>query len=351
MWSCLYNNADVYLNDRDTAGDRLKTDDPGVQCRRSSHSIACLDNSNTLVVFGGEHRPREPVKNDTLLFDRNRGVWNTVVSSSVDCPTERLGHVAVGLGSSTMLLHGGRSQVDESSTLGDLYSFDLGTGSWSVVRPKGSSSAVPAARNFHAACGVGDSIMYIFGGCAADGRQADLWRFDVRTGAWEELARHPTMRGRGGAGLAATRDGKQLFVIGGFTGQENGEVYRFDVAQNTWEDLHVAQPDDASVKFTPRSVFGVGCSRENHILVFGGEVDPSDLGHAGAGMFDNTLFSLDTRSGCRSWNVVSQDTKNTPCPRGWAASCASEDGMVLHGGIDVDNNRLGDLYAFDYNVV
>ena len=346
MWKCLYND-DVQLD----TDNQLKTDNGRVQFRRSSHSIACLDNSNALVVFGGEHRPREPVKNDTLIFDRNRGVWNTIASSSADCPTERLGHVAVGLGSSTMLLHGGRSQVDESSTLGDLYSFDLNTGTWSVVRPKGSS-AVPQARNFHAACGVGDSSMYIFGGCAADGRLADLWRFDVRTGAWEELARHPTMLGRGGAGLVATCDGKQLFVIGGFTGQENGEVYRYDVAQNTWEEIQVAQPDGGSgnaIKFTPRSVFGVGCSRDDHILVFGGEVDPSDQGHAGAGMFDDTLFSLDTRSGCRKWDVVSQD--NSPCPRGWASSCSSENGLVLHGGIDVNNNRLGDLYVFDYNVV
>jgi len=318
---------------------------------RSSHSIA--DVGESLVVFGGEHAPREPVTNDTYVYGRLNGAW-TKIDADIKAPFQRLAHAAVGVSSNTMLLHGGRSHVSESSALDDLYSFDLMTGTWSALKSKGD--ACPSPRNFHSAVATGGNSFYIFGGCGNEGRLADLWRYDVRSGAWEELA-HSGMLGRGGAGFAATSE-TELYVIGGFTGKEIGQVYRFDVKQNTWEELQIEQPNNTKFRFTPRSVFArashgslsvagscaQSCSHNGHIIVFGGEVDPSDMGHAGAGLFDNTCFCLDTK--LKSWHVI-EDIQHQPCPRGWAASCQCEEGLIIHGGIDVHNARLDDLYMLD----
>jgi len=319
-----------------------------VPISRSSHTIACVNNNETCVVFGGEHVPREPVKNDTYLYDMSTGVWKKIVSSTA--PSERLGHVAISTSSTTMFLHGGRSQVNESSTLGDLYSFDVPTGSWHVKQPTGK---VPASRNYHASCTTGNDTLYIFGGCGNDGRLADLWRYDVRSGMWDELC-PSTMAGRGGAGLVAVSD-TELYVVGGFTGAESGDIYRFDIAKNQWEALEIKQPPEDKAhgrSFTPRSVFGKAthaspscCAHSGHVIIFGGEVDPSDQGHAGAGLFDNTTFCLDTKA--RAWDVLTGDTAAGPSPRGWAASCGCDQGILVHGGIDATNTRLDDFFILD----
>ena len=320
-----------------------------VPISRSSHTIACVNNNETCVVFGGENVPREPVKNDTHLFDLPTGVWTRVASSTA--PSARLGHIAVSTSPTRMFLHGGRSQVNESSTLGDMYSFDVPTGSWHLEQPIGKA---PASRNYHASCTTGNNTLYIFGGCGNDGRLADLWRYDVRSGTWDELP-HSTMAGRGGAGLVAVND-TELYVVGGFTGAESGDVYRFDIAQNQWEALEIKQPPEDNAhgrSFTPRSVFGKAthapqscCAHSGNIIIFGGEVDPSDQGHAGAGLFDNTTFCLDTKE--RAWNVlINDDTATGPSPRGWAASCGCDQGILVHGGIDTTNTRLGDFFILD----
>ena len=320
---------------------------------RSSHTMTHLD-QGICVVFGGEHMPREPVKNDTYVYNRSTRVWKRIDGESQLAPSERLGHVAASIGTvpTSMLLHGGRSHVNESSTLGDLYSFDLASGTWSLLNPTGK---VPAARNFHASTSIGDCF-YIFGGCSHEGRLSDLWRYDVRAGMWEEMAQHSTMLGRGGAGLVAVNE-KQIYVLGGFTGKENGEIYRFDTSKNEWEQLDVQQTEKAL--FTPRSVFATAahtikgpssrcCSHSDHIIVFGGEVDPSDLGHAGAGLFDNSTLCLDTQE--NSWHTIpgsATSSSPAPCARGWAASSRCEEGLLVHGGIDVTNTRLNDFYIFD----
>ena len=323
---------------------------------RSSHSIAPLgERGNNLVVFGGEHAPRVPVGNSTYVYDMGSSVWKRIEACS-ESPSDRLAHAAASISSSLMLLHGGRSQVEESSALDDLYSFDINSAVWSRLKPKGP---VPEPRNFHSAATTSDGTFYIFGGCGVNGRLADLWRYDIRENSWEALPGYDSMLGRGGAGFV--EHGQELWVIGGFTGKESNEVFRFDLRNNTWETVHTTQPEDSNLKFTARSVFGKSChsagksgaqqccSHADHIIVFGGEIDPSDLGHAGAGQFDDTCFCLNTST--RSWHVLdiknNKDAGKAPGPRGWAASCAVPEGLVVHGGIDISNTRLGDMYMLD----
>ena len=118
--------------------------------------------------------------------------------------------------------------------------------------------------------------------------------------------------------LVASADGKQLFLLGGFNGVELQDCHVFDTTSNTWAccgskaaagattaatagDNATAQPGSgdsssgSSSMALPfgRSVFGAaihgssaaaggcGCGHVNHVVTFGGEVSPSDKGHAG----------------------------------------------------------------------
>ena len=98
------------------------------------------------------------------------------------------------------------------------------------------------------------------------------------------------MTGRGGACFAANPEGTELWVIAGFSGQENNDIHRFDIASKTWHT-----DSKWSEGFRPRSVAG-HCTFDDKILIFGGEVDPSGLGHDGAGSFacDTVLWDCKT---------------------------------------------------------
>jgi N-acetylneuraminic acid mutarotase len=338
---------------------------------RSSHSISCIDNATQLLLWGGENEPRKPVTTDPSLYNIASGSWSTITAPGG--PSLRVAHAAAAV-NNKVYFHGGRTEIGEESTLGDFYSFDSATATWTEIFSQKDCSTssptnkMPMARNYHSACSVGTNI-YIFGGCGGtlpEGgtrRLADLWRYDTVAGTWEELPSPEGCLGRGGPGFVAL-DGS-LWVIGGFTGKESSDIHRFDLTTNTWENNISISPssnDPNQAAFTARSVFGrgghssdcsvSGCGHAGHLLVFGGEIDPSDLGHAGAGQFSNTTYCLDPKT--RTWHFVTTSSDNNeeyPGPRGWGASTELPGrGVVLSGGMDDRNQRLNDLYLLDYHI-
>ncbi len=158
------------------------------------------------------------------------------------------------------------------------------------------------------------------------------------------------MQPRGGAGLIA--HGDKLFVIGGFSGKEQGDVHIFDMTKQEWSEV-----TDGPL-LPARSVFACGIlpqsNDENNqkassswIVVFGGEVDPSDLGHEGAGDYADEVFGLDPSEPQLGWHKLSL-RGTAPTPRAWLASTSFASGMALHGGNAPDNSRLADMYILGY---
>jgi len=154
---------------------------------------------------------------------------------------------------------------------------------------------------------------------------------------------------RGGAGLVAHND--KLFVIGGFSGKEQGDVYMFDLTKDTWSDITGGSPLPA------RSVFAYGVLPQGKvegdlqsgcdwIIVFGGEVDPSDLGHEGAGDYADEVFGLDPCKTQLGWQKLTIKG-SAPSPRAWLASTSFASGVAMHGGNAPNNSRLDDLYVLD----
>ena len=102
-------------------------------------------------------------------------------------------------------------------------------------------------------------------------------------------------------------------MVYGFGGEELDDVHCYDPATGQWSAV-----ETTGDKPSPRSVFcatGIG----GHVVVFGGEVDPSDLGHLGAGKFSAEAFALDTEIG--AWTRLDDATgaEHHPGPRGCGA--------------------------------
>ncbi len=173
----------------------------------------------------------------------------------------------------------------------------------------------------------------------------DLSCYETGSNAWRTLPVHPPIAGRGGAGLVATP--AALYVIGGFAGAETNDMHRFDLSSETWTSL-AADP-----VFSPRSVL-VTCSFGNKLVAFGGEVQPSDKGHSGAGAFTNETWICETRPKSSDgdvtvqWAEVPSVDHVTPAPRGWlSAGVVGRNKMVLFGGNAADNSRLDDLWLME----
>lgn len=243
----------------------------------------------------------------------------------------------------------------------------------------------PPPRSFHSMGAAGNQL-FVFGGCGASGRRNDLWAFDTATATWTELSADGDAAApcpRGGPVLVAVPPareddgGLRLCVLGGFNGAELADCWVFDVTRHCWnattpeDDNGGAAPDAARMPLA-RSVFGAAvhgahsgwsCGHEGHVVVFGGEVAPSDKGHAGAGNFTAALSCLGLAAdGARGgWHELHGGSSccaaqsGVATPRGWFAATAvpalSGGVLAVHGGLGADNQRLNDLWLLTCGTV
>lgn len=300
---------------------------------RSSHAITIV--GQKAYAFGGELKPRVPVDSNLYVFDLNDLTWS-VVNATGDIPPPRVGVTMASIGE-TIYVFGGRDSTHKE--LNELYSFNTCTNKWTILS---SGDTGPAHRSYHSIT-ADDRRVYIFGGCGNAGRLNDLWAYDVVDQVWLKFpVPGENCKGRGGPGLAVSQG--KIWVVYGFSGVELDDVHFFDPNNEKW-----VQVETSGEKPTARSVFStVGIGK--FIFIYGGEVDPSDLGHLGAGKFSGELFVLDTDS--LVWKLLEDGSNSAdhPGPRGWCAFAAGQrdgkEGLLVYGGNSNSNDRLGDIFFF-----
>ncbi|XP_012081532.2 nitrile-specifier protein 5-like [Jatropha curcas] len=311
---------------------------------RSSHAITLV--GHKAYAFGGEFAPRVPVDNDLHVFDLDNQTWSTLQVTG-DIPPPRVGVTMAAVGK-TINVFGGRDS--EHKELNELYSFDTDTNKWTLLS---SGDTGPPHRSYHSTTSD-DRHVYIFGGCGVAGRLNDLWAYAYNV-VEQKWIKYPTpgenCKGRGGPGLAVA--GGKIWVVYGFAGMETDDVHSFDPTLGKWEQVQIR-----GEKPTARSVFStVGIGK--YIVIYGGEVDPSDLGHMGAGKFTSEAWALDTEileawaldTEILEWKKVDDGrSKNHPGPRGWCAFSSGrlngENGLFVYGGNSPSNDRLDDIFFF-----
>lgn len=300
---------------------------------RSSHAITVV--GQKAYSFGGEFSPRVPVDNYLYVFDLNTLTWS-IAEASGEVPPPRVGVTMTSVGNN-IYVFGGRDSTHKE--LNEFYSFDTLTNTWSLVS---SGDIGPPHRSYHSATSD-DRKMYIFGGCGVAGRLNDLWAYDTVDKNW---IKYPVpgenCKPRGGPGLAAVRG--KIWVVYGFSGVEQDDVHSFDLVKQEWAEAETG--GDKPLARSVCSTIGI----DKYIFVYGGEVDPSDLGHLGAGMFSGELYVLDTEMlTWKKWDDVEKSGAH-PGPRGWCAFAPGERdgevGLLVYGGNSPTNDRLDDMFFF-----
>eukprot|EP00877_Chromochloris_zofingiensis_P006588 jgi/Chrzof1/2182/Cz11g05080.t1 len=306
---------------------------------RSSHALTSV--GGLIYLFGGEVQPRIPVPNDVHSYDISEGVWTKLLTTG-EAPSPRIACTAAAVGTH-LYIYGGRTGVDMGEGADDhLWVLDTTTSHWSKV--EAVSGSLPSPRSYHAMMAVGTNL-YVFGGCGEQGRLNDLHTFDTLSKAWKQLPNNDCLLPRGGATLATSADGSRIFVLGGFSGRELNDCHSFNTLKDSWECPLCCSTDSG---LPARSVSGAAihtcssCDHGGHIIMFGGEVDPSDKGHAGAGHFSSETFCLDVDK--RKWHKLDDSGSDAPTARGWFASTNVGGNLVVHGGINEANERLADMY-------
>lgn len=325
----------------------------GAPCERSSHGLSLVN--KRLILYGGEQVARTPISSEQALWSAHQddnGVWSWLNIQTEVHPPPRVAH-AQAVYKDSVYIFGGRAGIQmEEAAMNDLWKLDCSGGqgaeSWSRITPSQDGDTPPEPRSFHKMLCIGSSL-YVFGGCGASGRLADLSRYDILTNTWKTL---PTsaLRGRGGANFIPLQSSSMLGVIAGFCGEESKDGHLFEIAEEKWQADVMA---DELEGLRPRSVCisssfpSVGVS-----LLFGGEVDPSDRGHEGAGGFESDIVLLDEKTARYSETLKSNNDENWPEPRGWSDGDYYDTGegsgeLFFFGGLtgdDVQPKRLDDLW-------
>ena len=334
----------------------------GKPCARSSHGVSLVQNGTRLIVYGGEHVARTPLASEEAGWAADSGTssfsWRRL--NCQQSPPDRIAH-AQAVYQNNVYIFGGRAGITmNEQAMNDLWKLDCsgppGTETWSqVAYETGSGDKPPEPRSFHRMICIGSSL-YVFGGCgAAHGRLADLHRFDLETRTWHELPLSQ-LRGRGGPNFVSLGSGTSLGVVAGFSGEETADGQIFDLAAEKWREALLTTSGPLK-GFRPRSVCvaesfpSLGC-----VIIFGGEVDPSDRGHEGAGGFENDVLVLDEATGALKLQIKASSTTPWPEQRGWSSSASIENKesktgqFFVFGGLsgdDANPRRLDDLWKLD----
>eukprot|EP00522_Entomoneis_paludosa_P018236 CAMPEP_0172449460 /NCGR_PEP_ID=MMETSP1065-20121228/8170_1 /TAXON_ID=265537 /ORGANISM="Amphiprora paludosa, Strain CCMP125" /LENGTH=365 /DNA_ID=CAMNT_0013201143 /DNA_START=147 /DNA_END=1244 /DNA_ORIENTATION=- len=322
---------------------------------RSSHGVSFLEQSQQIFIYGGEHVARTPlVEGDAnksiygWLADLSQKKWIALTAEAV-VPPPRIAQ-AQAVAGDNVYIFGGRAGITMSEqAMNDIWVWNATTQTWKDLTTA-TQGTPPEPRSFHSMICV-DNSLYVFGGCGqTSGRLADLHQLDLTTLTWTNLGTS-LLRGRGGPNLLPLANGEKVAVVSGFAGEETKDGHVFDLASKTWDASLLSGLDD----LRPRSVCVSGSFPAAGVsIIFGGEVDPSERGHEGAGGFTNDIVILNESTGALLETIAApSDATNWPGNRGWSSGGSFNDAangsgsLYIFGGLagdDVKPIRLSDLW-------
>ncbi|KAK3037975.1 hypothetical protein RJ639_030680, partial [Escallonia herrerae] len=211
---------------------------------RDSHS--CTTVGDKLFVFGGTDG-KDPL-GDLHVLDTYSNTW---ISPSIrgEGPEAREGHSAALIGKRLFIFGG----CGKSSNSSDEEYFDdvyiLNTETW-VWKRAGTSGTPPAKRDSHTCSSWRNKIIVIGGEDKHDYYLSDVHILDTDTLVWAKLnVSGQLLPPR--AGHTTVAFGKNLFVFGGFTDEQNlyDDIYMLDVDTGFWIKV-MATGEGPSARFS-----------------------------------------------------------------------------------------------------
>lgn len=332
---------------------------------RSSHGLSIIQDGTILVLYGGENIARTPITDAAQVLwlakkktkgDEWQWISPTTMTSGDDAivaPPSRVAHAQAAVGNN-IYIFGGRNGIEMGeNAMNDMWMLQVDditeNNTAMMIRWTQISQGdnIPEARSFHKMIAVGTNI-YMFGGCGSSGRLNDLWKFDTISNKWTNLGSSHVLRGRGGPNILSLSDGTKIAIVAGFAGEETNDGHVYNTIHNAWEEDGMK---GGLANMRPRSVCCfASLPQVNKCVIFGGEVDPSQKGHEGAGGFERDVVILDGTGGSILDNIKpsqEDDEEEWPGNRGWADATVHGDTFYIFGGLAGDDTspvRLDDLW-------
>ncbi len=253
--------------------------------------------------------------------------WRQIATTGAR-PGPRRDPSLTAAGPDALLAFGGRTNGISNA---ELWRFDIVSAAWNQIEAAG-----PGARFAHNAfydAGRGRFIVTL--GESDSGFYNDVWAFDLSSQAWSQLdaasAEHPKIRY--GAGGAYDIADDRILVSHGFTDVGRfDDTWQFDFKTNEWSQIVTSGPLPIK-RCLVRTVWDPAAQR---MLLFGGQTDENP--------FLGDFWSLDPLAGI--W--TEDPSLSKPGPRnlyGAALDAASERWLVIGG--NTADGPIGEAWAYD----
>lgn len=260
-------------------------------------------------------------------------------------PLPRQGHASV-FHKGYLYVFGGRVQGSGRIYVNDLWRYDPTQNTWEELSAA-DPSHMPRKRHNHS-CIVEADALYVFGGqTVSDVYLGDLWRFDLNTRHWSELATsHPRHS------HSALKHGRSMVIFGGRTGLKpaiySNEVLAYDLDSNTWNSLYPKDDQNsATVEPHPRSYTHIAyLPGKQYLVVFGGY-----WWNGKEHYFDDTFgFCLDSHEWIKLSPLGDEGIPHSRNRHGVLSLPADQGsmlGMIIFGGNFYSNRRGTDKFFGD----
>lgn len=250
------------------------------------------------------------------------------ISTCAPIPVPRASAISFVVGDYAYVF-GGRDA--EEHYLNDLWRYDMSNDTWTsmgVTPLKGRVNATACVHNGIAYLGLGFNGQY----SSSTGYLSDWWSYDANTNTWQQLSDFPA--NTTARAISLVGDG-ELYVGYGFCWTYERDMYRYDIAKNTWSfiDVHL---DRKAFTFPTRSFGGVGATCQTRYF-------------AGTGF---RAYSLNW------WGEFLPEgdwvkRKNVPGYKRTTAACTATNDFVyviggMHfGGVNTDGKILSDIQQYN----
>ncbi len=196
---------------------------------RLGHTLVTDAKRNRLVVFGGQARG---FFSDVWAYEIRENRWVKLAADAAG-PSNRYGHSGVydPVSDRMIISHG----FTNAGRFDDTWAFDFATNRWSNITPGNNR---PLRRCLHhAVLDATGRQMYLYGGCASGNGPCplgDLWSFDLNTNTWTEVTPASRPAGRQHYGFSFDSRRNRIVLQGG---SSLSDTWLYDPASRIWSQL------------------------------------------------------------------------------------------------------------------
>ncbi len=279
--------------------------------------------SGKTVLFGGLNNGIS--LGDTWVFDSATNTWTELTPAS--SPSARESAVMIfDQSTGYLILFGG---TNSGGSLGDTWSFDLTSVTWTELTPSSSpSSRYAAAMDYNASSGQ----LILFGGSNGSSYFNDTWGFNPSNNTWMNLTPAHAPSVRLGAALSFNPCNGQSFLFGG-KGPDGllSDSWVFNATAHTWTQLN--PPHSPKARYSASMDFD---QTSGLMMLFGGKGNNGLL---------NDTWGFDAKDNAHTWMKMTPPT-SPPARYGTRMKFDPSSGqMILFGGSG-NHGDLNDTWAF-----